>query len=59
MDKQIVGFLAIGFTYTTALVDYLVYQPDAAREAAAAGYILLSMVMVSTSSGKNDAGTVP
>ena len=42
-----VGFLAAGFTYSTALVDYLVYQPDAAREAAAAGYILLSMVMVS------------
>lgn len=44
---QIVGFLAAGLTYSTSIINDLVYSPDGDREAAAAGFILLSMVMVS------------
>jgi len=43
---QIVGFLAAGLTYATALINELVYASDGAKEASAAGFILLSMVMV-------------
>lgn len=46
MTRQIVGFLAAGLTYATAIVNTLVYSPDPAKEASAAGFILLSMVMV-------------
>lgn len=44
---QVVGFLAAGLTYSTSIVNDLVYSPDGDKEAAAAGFILLSMVMVS------------
>ena len=44
---QIVGFLAAGLTYSTSIVNDLVYSPEGDKEAAAAGFILLSMVMVS------------
>ena len=43
---QMVAFLAVGLTYTTAIVNELVYKPEGAKEAAGAGFILLSMVMV-------------
>ena len=44
--QQVVGFLAAGLTYATAIVNTLVYSSDPAKEASAAGFILLSMVMV-------------
>ena len=44
---QIVGFLAAGLTYSTSIINDLVYSPEGDKEAAAAGFILLSMVMVS------------
>lgn len=44
---QIVGFLAAGLTFATAIVNTLVYSADGSKEASAAGFILLSMVMVS------------
>lgn len=44
--KQIVGFLATGLVYTSSIVNALVYDQDGAMEAAAAGFILLSMVAV-------------
>lgn len=46
-SRQIVGFLAAGLTYSTSIINDLVYSPDGDKEAAAAGFILLSMVMVS------------
>ncbi|KAF2843228.1 high osmolarity signaling protein SHO1 [Patellaria atrata CBS 101060] len=42
----IVGFLAAGLVFTTSSVNSLVYSSDGAREAAAAGFILLSMVAI-------------
>lgn len=42
----IVGFLAAGLVFTTSSVNSLVYSPTAAFEAAAAGFILLSMVAI-------------
>jgi SHO1 osmosensor len=42
----IVGFLAAGLVLTTSSVNALVYSPEGAKEAAAAGHILLSMVAV-------------
>lgn len=42
----IVGFLAAGLTYSTSIINDLVYSPQGDREAAAAGFILLSMVMI-------------
>lgn len=44
----IVGFLAAGLVLTTSSVNSLVYSPEGAKEAAAAGHILLSMVAVSS-----------
>ena len=44
---QVVGYLAAGLVMTTSAVNSLVYQPQGAMEAAAAGHILLSMVAVS------------
>jgi SHO1 osmosensor len=44
--SQIVGFLAAGLVFTTSSVNSLVYSSVAAFEAAAAGYILLSMISV-------------
>lgn len=43
----IVGYLACGLVATTSSVNALVYDPQGSREAAAAGFILLSMVNVS------------
>lgn len=42
-----VGFLAAGLVFTTSSVNSLIYWSDPAKEAAAAGFILLSMVSVS------------
>lgn len=42
----IVGFLAAGLVFTTSSVNSLIYYSDGAKEAGAAGFILLSMVMV-------------
>jgi len=42
----IVGFLAAGLVFTTSAVNSLVYSPDGAKEAAAAGHILLSMIAI-------------
>ncbi|KAI4722309.1 high osmolarity signaling protein sho1 [Aureobasidium sp. EXF-10727] len=42
----IVGFLAAGLVFTTSSVNSLVYSSDGAHEAAAAGFILLSMVAI-------------
>lgn len=44
--RQIVGFLATALVYTSSIVNALVYDSDGAMEAAAAGFILLSMVAV-------------
>lgn len=43
----IVGFLSCGLVLTSSTVNSLVYSSDGAKEAAAAGHILLSMVAVS------------
>lgn len=40
------GFLAAGLVFTTSSVNSLIYYPNAAKEAAAAGFILLSIVSV-------------
>jgi SHO1 osmosensor len=53
----IVGFLAAGLVLTTSSVNSLVYSPEGAKEAAAAGHILLSMVAVSTLFDKNARDT--
>ncbi|EUC28168.1 hypothetical protein COCVIDRAFT_91475 [Bipolaris victoriae FI3] len=42
----IVGFLAAGLVFTTSSVNSLVYSPVTPFEAAAAGYILLSMIAI-------------
>lgn len=42
----IVGFMAAGLVFTTSSVNSLIYYPNPAKEAAAAGFILLSMVSV-------------
>ncbi|KAK6072306.1 SH3 domain-containing protein [Seiridium cupressi] len=42
----LVGYLACGLVLTSSSVNALVYSPIAAREAAAAGFILLSMVNI-------------
>ncbi|GAB7359675.1 hypothetical protein MBLNU230_g6854t1 [Neophaeotheca triangularis] len=41
-----VGFLAAGLVFTTSSVNSLIYWSDPAKEAAAAGFILLSMVSI-------------
>jgi SHO1 osmosensor len=46
----ITGFLACGLVLTTSSVNFLVYSPNGAKEAAAAGFILLSMVTVCVAS---------
>lgn len=43
----LVGLLSAGLVFTTSSVNSLIYYSDAAKEAAAAGFILLSMVSVS------------
>ncbi|KAF2858951.1 high osmolarity signaling protein SHO1B [Piedraia hortae CBS 480.64] len=42
----IVGFLAAGLVFTTSSVNSLIYWAQGAKEAAAAGFILLSMVSI-------------
>lgn len=42
----IVGFLATGLVLTSSSVNSLIYSSNGAKEAAAAGHILLSMVAV-------------
>lgn len=42
----IVGFMAAGLVFTTSSVNSLIYWSNPAKEAAAAGFILLSMVSV-------------
>jgi len=44
--KKIVGFLAAGLVFTTSSVNNLIYSGENAHEAAAAGFILLSMVAI-------------
>lgn len=44
----IVGFLAAGLIMTSVSVNELIYTSNGAKEAAAAGFILLSMVNVRT-----------
>ena len=45
---KITGFLAAGLVFTTSAVNSLIYSSSGAKEAAAAGFILLSMVAVSS-----------
>ncbi|KXS98797.1 hypothetical protein AC578_2061 [Pseudocercospora eumusae] len=40
------SFLGAGLVFTTSSVNSLIYYPDAAKEAAAAGFILLSIVSI-------------
>ncbi|KAF7503488.1 Transmembrane osmosensor [Endocarpon pusillum] len=42
----IVGYLAAGLVFTTSAVNTLVYSPEGPKEAAAAGFILLSMIAI-------------
>ncbi|KAI9893496.1 MAG: Transmembrane osmosensor [Vezdaea aestivalis] len=42
----VVGFLSAGLVLTSSAVQALVYSPEGAREAAAAGHILLSMIAI-------------
>lgn len=46
----LVGYLACGLVLTTSSVNSLVYSANGAKEAASAGFILLSMVTVRNSS---------
>lgn len=46
----ITGFMAAGLVFTTSSVNSLIYYSEAAKEAGAAGFILLSMVAVSQAS---------
>lgn len=47
--RKIVGFLAAGLVMTTSAVSTLIYQNSGTMQAAAAGFILLSMISVSQS----------
>lgn len=47
----VVGYLACGLVLTTSSVNSLVYSANGAKEAASAGFILLSMVTVSKGIG--------
>ena len=42
----IVGFMSAGLVFTTSSVNSLIYYSEGSKEAAAAGFILLSMVTV-------------
>lgn len=42
----VAAYLSAGLVFTTSSVNSLIYYPDAAKEAAAAGFILLSIVSV-------------
>lgn len=43
----LVGFVSAGLVFTTSSVNAFIYSSDPAKEAGAAGFILLSMVTVS------------
>ncbi|KAI9745363.1 MAG: Transmembrane osmosensor [Candelina submexicana] len=45
-NVAVVGFLAAALVFTSSSVNTLVYSPNAAEEAAAAGYILLAMISI-------------
>ena len=45
-NVAIVGFLSAGLVFTTSSVNSLIYWSDGAKEAGAAGFILLSMVCI-------------
>lgn len=45
-SAQVVGFLSAAIVMTTSTVNQLIYSPNGAMEAAAAGHILLSIVTV-------------
>ena len=51
----IVGFLAADLVFTTSSVNSLIYYSDGAKEAAAAGFILLSMVAVCSNHNPTEA----
>lgn len=55
---QIAAYLAAGLTFNSSCVHALVYSSDGAKEAAAAGFILLSMVTVSLSQTQRRARTL-
>lgn len=45
-NPQIASYLAAGLVFTSSAVNNTIYEGDPAKEAAAAGYILLSMIAV-------------
>jgi SHO1 osmosensor len=47
---QIVGYLAAGLVMTTSAVNSLIYQDQGSMQAAAAGFVVLSIVVVSLAS---------
>lgn len=48
-NLAIVGYLAAALVMTTSAVNSLIYQSEASMQAAAAGFILLSVIVVSLS----------
>lgn len=44
--NAITGYLSAGLVFTTLAVNSLVYQPQSSKQAAAAGFILLSMIII-------------
>lgn len=52
------GFLAAGLAFATSIINALVYSSDGAKEAAAAGFILLAMVGVSTCEDGKDRSSL-
>lgn len=48
--RQVVGYLSYGLVLSTLAVNSLVTQPQAAKQAGGAGFILLSMVIVGVKS---------
>lgn len=45
-NSQIVGYLAAGLVMTTSAVNSLIYESEGTMEAAAAGFILLSIIAI-------------
>ncbi|EED17599.1 high osmolarity signaling protein Sho1, putative [Talaromyces stipitatus ATCC 10500] len=45
-SNAVVGYLSAGLAFTTLAVNSLVYQPQSSKQAAAAGFILLSMINI-------------
>ena len=46
LTMQIVGYLAAGLVMTTSAVNTLIYQDQGSMQAAAAGFVVLSIVVV-------------